>query len=193
MCCIWLLFVPDFFYPSASQRPAAQPSINAACIRHHVVLTLFSVACLSCSRCALFVPRSNCSVPDHLDMSAHHTTPHQPSRLQPATRRTDCILPQLAAHRSPFSHASACLFCYVLVCVCRAGWQYLVQPEHCPSHRPTKKSITVNLFANNGIATQNHDLTDLSGPTVVTNGVNGKFVKLECNGKPLCEKTNKKW
>ena len=66
---------------------------------------------------------------------------------------------------------------------------FLVQLCQCPSTcgvRGVPTLIPVNVFASNGVASSSRDLQDLSGPTDITEGINGFFEQLECNGHELC-------
>ena len=62
---------------------------------------------------------------------------------------------------------------------------FIVEPEHCP-YGGAPDLIQVRVYAQNGNI--HNGLFDASGSTAKTTGVQGTFVKLECNGKPLCDK-----
>jgi len=69
----------------------------------------------------------------------------------------------------------------------RDGWMFIVAREHCPQSRQQTRLIPVNVFANNGVASQGRDLIDLAGGNGTEYGTRGVFVHLECNGRQLCK------
>jgi len=67
------------------------------------------------------------------------------------------------------------------------GWMFIVKRKHCPSCHQQPQLIPVNVFANNGIASKNHDLIDVAGYVGLPYGFKGAFTHLECNGHELCK------